>query len=152
MKLIVQRVTNSSVEVEGEITGKIEEGLMVLVGFGVNDTEKEVDYLANKLTKLRIFPDDEGRMNLSVKDIGGKLLLIPQFTLYASTKKNRPSFHKALAPKEASPLFDYFAEKCLENVPVETGVFGAFMKVSLLNNGPVTIILEKEFWIEQWLS
>lgn len=145
MKLIVQRVTNSSVEVDGEITGKIENGLMVLVGFGVNDTEKEADYLANKLTKLRIFPDENERMNLSVKDINGKLLLIPQFTLYASTKKNRPSFHKALAPNKASPLFDYFAEKCSQSVPVETGIFGAFMKVNLLNNGPVTIILEKEF-------
>ena len=145
MKLIVQRVTNSSVEVDGEITGKIENGLMVLVGFGVNDTEKEADYLANKLTKLRIFPDENERMNLSVKDINGKLLLIPQFTLYASTKKNRPSFHKALAPNKANPLFDYFAEKCSQSVPVETGIFGAFMKVNLLNNGPVTIILEKEF-------
>ena len=145
MKLIVQRVLNSCVEVEGEITGKINEGLMVLVGFGINDTEKEADYLANKLTKLRIFPDEIERMNLSVKDIGGKLLLIPQFTLYASTKKNRPSFHKALAPKEATILFDYFVEKCSQVVPVETGVFGAFMKVKLLNNGPVTIILEKEF-------
>ncbi len=145
MKLIVQRVLNSCVEVEGEITGKINEGLMVLVGFGINDTEKEADYLANKLTKLRIFPDEKERMNLSVKDIGGKLLLIPQFTLYASTKKNRPSFHKALAPKEATILFDYFVEKCSQVVPVETGVFGAFMKVKLLNNGPVTIILEKEF-------
>ena len=145
MKLVIQRVTNASVEVEGEITGQIDEGLMVLVGFGQSDTEKEVEYLARKLTKLRIFPDDEGRMNLSVKDIGGKLLLVPQFTLYGKTKKNRPSFHKALAPDEATKLFDYFVEKCSEDVPCETGVFGAFMKVSLLNNGPVTILLEKEF-------
>ena len=84
MKLVIQRVTNASVEVEGEITGQIEEGLMVLVGFGQTDSEKEVEYLARKLTKLRIFPDDEGRMNLSVKDIGGKLLLVPQFTLYGN--------------------------------------------------------------------
>ena len=102
MKLVIQRVTNASVEVtnasvevEGEITGQIEEGLMVLVGFGQTDTEKEVEYLARKLCKLRIFPDDEGRMNKSVQDIGGKLLLVPQFTLYGKTKKNRPSFHKA---------------------------------------------------------
>ena len=107
MKLVIQRVTNASVEVEGEITGQIEEGLMVLVGFGQSDSEKEVEYLARKLTKLRIFPDEEGRMNLSVKDIGGKLLLVPQFTLYGKTKKNRPSFHKALAPDEATKLFDY---------------------------------------------
>ena len=145
MKLVIQRVTNASVEVEGEITGQIDEGLMVLVGFGQTDTEKEVEYLARKLTKLRIFPDDEGRMNLSVKDIGGKLLLVPQFTLYGKTKKNRPSFHKALAGEEATKLFDQFVEKCSEDVPCETGVCGAFMKVSLLNNGPVTILLEKEF-------
>ena len=157
MKLVIQRVTNASVEVEGEITGQIEEGLMVLVGFGQTDTEKEVEYLARKLCKLRIFPDDEGRMNRSVQDIGGKLLLVPQFTLYGKTKKNRPSFHKALAPDKATELFDalapdkatelfdYFVEKCSEDVPCETGVFGAFMKVSLLNNGPVTILLEKEF-------
>ena len=111
MKLVIQRVTHASVEVEGEITGQIEDGLMVLVGFGQNDSEKEADYLARKLAKLRIFHDDEERMNLSVKDIGGKLLLVPQFTL----------------------------------VEVETGIFGAFMKVDLLNNGPVTIILEKEY-------
>ena len=108
MKLVIQRVTNAKVEVEGEITGQIEEGLMVLVGFGQTDTEKEVEYLARKLCKLRIFADDEGRMNRSVKDIGGKLLLVPQFTLYGKTKKNRPSFHKALAPDKATKLFDYF--------------------------------------------
>ena len=145
MKLVVQRVTNASVEVEGKIVGEIDEGLMVLVGFGVDDTQKEADYLAKKLIKLRIFQDENGRMNKSVKDIGGKLLLVPQFTLYAHTKKNRPSFHKALAPDKATELFDYFKDKCSEYVDVETGVFGAFMKVNLLNNGPVTILLEKEF-------
>lgn len=145
MKLVVQRVTSASVEVEGEIVGAIDEGLMVLVGFGENDTTREADYLAGKLAKLRIFGDEKGRMNRSVMDIGGKLLLVPQFTLYAHTKKNRPSFHKALAPDRATELFDYFTQKCSELVEVETGEFGAFMKVSLLNNGPVTIILEKEF-------
>lgn len=145
MKLVVQRVTDASVEVDDKIVGQIEDGLMVLVGFGVNDTVREADYLAKKLTKLRVFPDENGRMNKSVKDIGGKLLLVPQFTLYASTKKNRPSFHKALAPDKATELFDYFSDKCGESVDVETGEFGAFMKVNLLNNGPVTILLEKEF-------
>ena len=145
MKLVVQRVTSASVEVEGKTVGKIEDGLMVLVGFGESDTTKEADYLARRLAKLRIFHDDEGRMNRSVMDIGGKLLLVPQFTLYAHTKKNRPSFHKALAPDKATELFDYFTEKCGEFVDVETGEFGAFMKVRLLNNGPVTILLEKEF-------
>lgn len=145
MKLVVQRVTSASVEVEGKIVGEIKEGLMVLVGFGQSDTTAEADYLARRLAKLRIFHDENERMNLSVMDIGGKLLLVPQFTLYAHTKKNRPSFHKAMAPDEATELFDYFAEKCREFVEVETGEFGAFMKVSLLNNGPVTILLEKEF-------
>ena len=114
MKLVVQRVTSASVEVEGEIVGEIDEGLMVLVGFGENDTTREADYLAGKLAKLRIFEDDNGRMNRSVKDIEGKVLLVPQFTLYAHTKKNRPSFHKALAPDKATELFDYFTEKCSE--------------------------------------
>ena len=145
MKLVFQRVTNASVEVDSEIVGEIDEGLMVLVGFGENDTTKEADYLAKKLVKLRIFEDENGRMNKSVKDINGQLLLVPQFTLYASTKKNRPSFHKALNPQKATQLFDYFTNQCKQSVNVETGEFGAFMKVNLLNNGPVTILLEKEF-------
>ncbi|WP_407416225.1 D-aminoacyl-tRNA deacylase [Methanobrevibacter sp.] len=145
MKLVVQRVTSSSVEVENNIVGQIDGGLMVLVGFGVNDTTKEVDYLARKLIKLRIFADENGRMNKSVKDVGGKLLLVPQFTLYGKVKKNRPSFHKALNPDDATRLFDYFVDKCSEEIEVETGEFGAYMKVELLNDGPVTIILEKEF-------
>lgn len=145
MKLVVQRVSNSSVEVDEEIVGEIDKGLMVLVGFGENDSTDEADYLAKKLVKLRIFQDENGRMNKSVIDIGGKLLLIPQFTLYASTKKNRPSFHKALSPDKATKLFDYFTSQCRQHVDVETGIFGAYMKVDLLNDGPVTILLEKEF-------
>ena len=145
MKLIVQRVTRASVEVDGEITGKIDNGLMVLVGFGQNDTSKEADYLAKKLVKLRIFQDENGRMNKSVIDMGYRLLLVPQFTLYASTKKNRPSFHNALSPDKATELFDYFTDQCGQYIDVETGVFGAYMKVDLLNDGPVTILLEKEF-------
>lgn len=145
MKLIVQRVSSASVEVDKKIVGEIDKGLMVLVGFGENDTQKEADYLSQKLIKLRIFPDENGRMNKSVRDIGGKLLLVPQFTLYASTKKNRPSFHKALSQDIATSLFDYFTSKCSQEIDVETGEFGAYMKVNLLNDGPVTIILEKEF-------
>ena len=145
MKLVVQRVTHASVEVDGKITGKIDEGLMALVGFGENDTQKEADYLARKLAKLRVFPDEDGRMNKSVIDINGKVLLVPQFTLYGKVKKYRPSFHRALNPEKATELFDYFTQKCRDYVEVETGVFGAFMKVDLLNNGPVTILLEKEF-------
>lgn len=145
MKLIVQRVSRASVEVDNEIVGKINEGFMVLVGFGVNDTKKEVDYLTKKLLKLRIFEDNDDRMNLSLLDTNNDLLLIPQFTLYASTKKNRPSFHKSMNPKDASDLFDYFCTKCGNDVHVEKGVFGAHMDVSLVNNGPVTICLEKEY-------
>ena len=145
MKLVVQRVTSASVEVDSKIVGQIKEGLMVLVGFGESDSTKEADYLAKKLVKLRIFEDENERMNKSVKDINAELLLVPQFTLYASTKKNRPSFHKALSPDKATELFDYFTNQCRQSVNVETGEFGAFMKVSLLNNGPVTILLEKEF-------
>lgn len=145
MKLVVQRVTHASVKVDGEITGAIDEGLMALVGFGENDTQREADYLARKLARLRVFPDDDGRMNRSVIDIEGKLLLVPQFTLYGKVKKYRPSFHRALEPQRATDLFDYFTEQCRQYVEVETGVFGAFMEVDLLNNGPVTIILEKEF-------
>lgn len=144
MKLVVQRVAHANVNVDEEIVGEIDEGLMVLVGFGVNDTENEADYLSRKLLKLRIFQDENGRMNKSIKDIEGKLLLVPQFTLYASTKKNRPSFHNALAPDVATKLFDYFVSKCSMEVDVETGEFGAYMKVDLLNDGPVTILLEKE--------
>lgn len=145
MKLVVQRVTHASVKVDGDVTGKIDEGLMALVGFSENDTQKEADYLARKLAKLRVFADDDGKMNRSVLDIGGKILLVPQFTLYGKVKKYRPSFHRALAPDKATELFDYFVEKCREYVEVQTGVFGAYMKVELLNDGPVTIILEKEF-------
>lgn len=145
MKLVVQRVSEASVEVDGKTVGRIDDGLMVLVGFGENDTEREADYLSKKLVKLRIFQDENGRMNKSVKDIGAKLLLVPQFTLYAHTKKNRPSFHKALAPDKATELFDYFTSRCREEIEVETGEFGAYMKVSLINSGPVTILLEKEF-------
>ena len=146
VEVVLQRGTRASVDGERVITGQIEDRLMLFVGFGQNDSEKEADYLARKLAKLRIFHDDEERMNLSVKDIGGKLLLVPQFTLYAHTKKNRPSFHTTLSPDKATLLFVYFVEKCREqDVEVETGIFGAFMKVDLLNNGPVTIILEKEY-------
>ena len=145
MKLVIQRVSSASVKVDNVIVGEIDNGLMVLVGFGVNDTTREVDFLARKLVKLRVFADENGRMNRSVKDISGKLLLVPQFTLYGKVKKNRPSFHKALNPEDATKLFDYFVEKCGEESEVETGEFGAYMEVSLLNNGPVTILLEKDF-------
>lgn len=146
MKLVVQRVTSAQVDVEGKTVGKIDEGLLVLCGITHTDTEKEADYLARKLTNLRIFHDENGKMNLSVKDIKGKILIISQFTLYADTVSsgNRPSFIDAAKPDMANKLYEYFLEKCRqENVPVEHGIFGAEMKVSLLNDGPVTIIMEK---------
>jgi len=146
MKLVVQRVKNAKVDVEGKTVGEIGEGLLVLCGITHTDTEAEADYLARKLTNLRIFHDENGKMNLSVKDIKGKLLIISQFTLYADTVSsgNRPSFTNAAKPEMANNLYEYFLEKCMEQeVPVEHGIFGADMKVSLLNDGPVTIILEK---------
>lgn len=147
MKLVVQRVLNSKVEVEGKVVGKIEKGFMVLCGITHNDTEKEADILARKLCNLRVFEDENQKMNLSIKDVKGKLLIISQFTLYADSMSsgNRPSFINAARPEKAEPLYEYFLEKCKqEGVPVEKGIFGADMKVSLVNDGPVTIILEKE--------
>ena len=149
MKLVVQRVTNANVKVNNTIIGEIDSGLMALVGFGQNDTTREADFLARKLIKLRVFADENNRMNNSVKDISGKLLLVPQFTLYGKVKKNRPSFHKALNPDDASKLFDYFVEKCSEEIPVETGEFGADMQINLTNDGPVTIILDTDEWKAQ---
>ncbi len=146
MRLVVQRVKEASVEVEGDIVASIDKGYMVLIGFCDGDSEKEADYMANKLLKLRIFEDENGNMNLPVNDVDGKVLLVPQFTLYGNTHKhNRPSFSKAMAPAEASELFDYFISKCSEAMEVQSGIFGAFMGVSLINDGPVTIIIEKEF-------
>lgn len=144
MRLVVQRVLNAKVEVEKEVVGKIDNGYMVLVGIGENDTEKEADYLAKKLINLRIFEDKNGKMNLSIKDVKGGLLLISQFTLYADCSGgNRPSFTNAGNPEKANKLYEYFCEKCSEEIHVEKGVFGAHMEVSLLNDGPVTILLER---------
>lgn len=144
MRLVVQRVSNAKVEVEKEVIGKIDKGYMVLVGIGENDTEKEADYLAKKLINLRIFEDKNGKMNLSIKDVKGELLLISQFTLYADCSGgNRPSFTNAGNPEKANKLYEYFCEKCSEEIHVEKGVFGAHMEASLLNDGPVTILLEK---------
>ncbi|WP_455644878.1 D-aminoacyl-tRNA deacylase [Methanosphaera sp.] len=146
MKLVVQRVDNASVEVDGEIVGEINKGYMVLVGIGCNDTTREADYLASKLLKLRIFEDEDERMNKTIQDVDGQLLLVPQFTLYGDVShNNRPSFSKAMKPNSAEELFDYYCKKCSENIHVEIGVFGAMMSVSLTNNGPVTLIIEKEY-------
>lgn len=145
MKLVIQRAKQASVTVENNVVGKIEKGFVVLLGVGPEDTIKEAEYLVQKLVKLRVFTDENDKMNLSIKDIEGELLIISQFTLYADCSQgNRPSFINAAKPEKAKELYEYFIEKCREQeIKVETGVFGAYMQVSLINDGPVTIILEK---------
>lgn len=146
MRFVIQRVTQSSVSVDGNVIGKIGKGLLVLIGVAGEDTEETADKLVRKLTGLRIFEDENGKTNLSLADVGGELLLISQFTLYANCKKgNRPSFTDAGSPEKAKALYEYIIAKCRENVPiVETGSFGAEMKVSLVNDGPFTILLDSE--------
>lgn len=145
MKLVIQRVANAQVEVDEKIVGKINKGYLVLFGVKEGDTIEQADALADKLCKLRIFEDENEKMNLSINDVDGELLIVSQFTLYANCEKgNRPSFVEAMEPKKANEIYEYFVEKCKEKVKkVEKGVFGADMKVSLLNDGPVTIVLEK---------
>lgn len=144
MKLVIQRVTRASVTVDGQVCGKIGDGFLVLLGIGQDDTEKECERLAAKMTGLRIFSDENGKTNLSLKDVGGELLIISQFTLYADCRKgHRPNFLMAKEPKEAERLYDYFCDLCRKDIAVvEKGIFGADMKVDLLNDGPFTIILE----------
>ena len=144
MKLVIQRVENAKVDVNNKTVGKIKQGLLVLIGVGPEDNENNVDLLLKKLVNLRIFTDNEGKMNLSVKDIKGELLLVSQFTLYADCKKgHRPSFVNAASPDKANSLYEYFINEAKKTgLKVEKGIFGAHMKVSLLNDGPVTIILE----------
>lgn len=143
MKLVIQRVEHASVAVDNKICGKIGKGFLVLIGVGKEDTDADCERLAAKLMKLRIFSDENGKTNLSIKDVNGELLIISQFTLYADCKKNRPGFSHAMEPKEAERLYEYFADLCAKEIPVvEKGIFGAEMKVELLNDGPFTIILE----------
>jgi len=146
MKFVIQRVTESSVSVEGEVIGQIGKGYMVLIGVGQEDTPEIADRLVKKMIGLRIFEDADGKTNLSLADVGGELLLISQFTLYANCKKgNRPSFIESGSPQLAEKLYDYIIAKCKEQVPVvEKGSFGASMKVSLINDGPFTIVLDSE--------
>lgn len=144
MRLVIQRVERAGVRVDGKTVGEIGGGLLVLAGIGAQDCEADCERLAAKLVNLRIFSDNEGKTNLSIKDVGGELLIISQFTLYADCRKgNRPNFLLAKEPAEAKRLYEYFAELCRGEIPVvRTGVFGAEMKVELLNDGPFTIILE----------
>ncbi len=146
MKLVIQRVKNAKVEVDGKTVGKIDTGFLVLLGVTHTDTTKTADYLIKKLCNLRIFEDENEKMNLSLKDVGGDLLIVSQFTLYADCSEgNRPSFVNAGKPDMANELYEYFCDGCKNNgIKVEKGIFGADMKVSLLNDGPVTIIMEKE--------
>ena len=145
MKVLVQRVLSSSVEVDNKIVGQINKGLMLLVGFTDSDIDKEIDYMVDKIINLRIFDDENGVMNKSLIDVNGSILSISQFTLYADTRKGRrPSYIKALSGDKAILLYDKFNNKLKEeNIKVETGIFGADMKVSLINDGPITIMLEK---------
>lgn len=146
MKIVLQRVTHSSVEIEGKINGQIKKGLMVLVGFASDDTTAIIDKMIDKLINLRIFEDEQGKMNRSLMDVNGSILSISQFTLYADCKRGRrPGFTDAARPEIAIPLYDYFNQELKEKgIHVETGIFGADMKVSLLNDGPVTIILDSQ--------
>ncbi len=144
MRFVIQRVTHASVTVDSKIVGKIEKGFLVLIGIENDDTEKIADKMVLKMTGLRIFEDEAGKMNLSLKQVNGSLLRISQFTLYADCRKgNRPSFIGAGKPEMANCLYEYIIEKCKEqDLQVEQGIFGADMKVELLNDGPVTILLD----------
>lgn len=144
MRAVVQRVAHASVAVDGTVLGKIGNGFMILLGVSDEDTEQIADRMADKICKLRIFVDENGKTNLSLADVGGELLVISQFTLYADCKKgNRPSFTKAGAPDRANELYEYFMKRCREYVDVvERGQFGADMKVELLNDGPFTLMLD----------
>lgn len=144
MRFVVQRVQHASVKIDGTIHGKINKGFMVLIGVGQNDSEAIADKMVQKLINMRIFEDENGKTNLALKDVGGELLLISQFTLYANCKKgNRPSFIEAGSPDMAEQLYQYIICKCREEISVvEEGKFGADMKVELLNDGPFTVILD----------
>ena len=145
MRAVIQRSKKSKVTIDGKVNGEIDHGYVVLVGFTEGDNEAIIDKMVNKIVNLRIFEDDQGKMNLSILDVNGSILSISQFTLYANCKEGRrPSFTEALNPTEATKLYDIFNEKLREYVIVETGIFGADMKVEIYNDGPVTIVLDSD--------
>lgn len=146
MRVVIQKVSEASVEVEGDILGSIEQGFMLLVGVGKEDTEEDVDYLVRKVANLRVFEDDDGKMNRALRDVAGSILSISQFTLLANTKKgNRPSFIEAAEPEIGEALYQSFNQKLRDaGFRVETGQFGAHMNVSLINDGPVTILIDSK--------
>ncbi|WP_128833908.1 D-aminoacyl-tRNA deacylase [Streptococcus troglodytae] len=143
MKIVIQRVMKASLTVEGKSRASINQGLVLLVGIGPDDTQEDLSYAVWKIANMRIFSDEEGKMNLSVRDIKGEVLSVSQFTLFANTKKgNRPAFTGAAQPDLASQLYDQFNQELAQLVPIQTGIFGADMQVSLTNDGPVTIVLD----------
>lgn len=147
MRAVIQRVSSANVISDGQLTGQIERGYLVLLGIEHDDTKEDAQWLADKVIQMRLFPDDEQKMNLSLQDIKGEILLVSQFTLHANTKKgNRPSFLKAAKPETAIPLYEYFKDylsiKMAHKIP--SGIFGADMKVSMVNDGPVTIIIDSK--------
>lgn len=146
MKVVLQRVSMASVQVDGKIAGEISQGLMLLIGVDENDENTDADWLVKKVLDVRIFSDEDGKMNHSVKDIQGEILCISQFTLISDYKKgNRPSYIKAARPEKAIPLFDYFKDEIKKSgLKTESGIFGADMKVSLVNDGPVTLVLDSK--------
>ena len=146
MRAVLQRVLNASVSVDGKITGEIGKGLLVFLGIGRDDTEENVLWLVNKINKLRIFADENDKTNLSLADVNGEILVVSQFTLYADCKKgNRPSFTKAGKPDHANELYEYMIDLCKNEISnVQTGIFGADMKIQLLNDGPFTILLDSD--------
>ena len=147
MRVVIQRVQKASVEIQGQIVGEINQGLLLLLGVETEDNKVDADYLVQKISNLRIFSDADGKMNLSIQDVGGQFLVVSQFTLHAATRKgNRPSYIRAARPEQAIPLYEYFLSELQKTSysTIQTGQFGADMQVALINDGPVTIIMDSK--------